>query len=128
MSPLRREMEKRRLAAAADLRAGMSVLRVARKYLVSRISVYRWLWAMEKGQQLAARRACGRKRKLDRLLIADLLVAENLTAREIAAAIEARCGVRYDPDHISRVRKQMREGMGLAGIGILARRRKDGSK
>jgi putative transposase len=113
----RDEMESRRLMAAEELQSGLSQSQVARKFGVSRTTASRWHRALNgKGvEALRKRRAPGRPSRLstDQLhLVADLHQAgpraagydsDRWTTMRFADAIQARFGVRYDPDHVGRI-------------------------
>jgi transposase len=113
----RNEMESRRLLAAQDLQAGLAQADVARKYRVSRTTVSRWNREMNtKGvEALRKRLAPGRPSKLtaDQLAtaveiyqagpISAGLDSPRWTTARFADAIFTRLGVRYDPDHVSRI-------------------------
>jgi transposase len=123
----RDEMESRRLMAAQDLQTGLSQSKVARKYGVSRTTASRWYRALGEGvEALRKRRAPGRPsrlsaeqlRGLKELYEAGPLAAgfhsERWTTARFAEAIQFRCGVRYDPDHVGRI---------LHRLGLRQRRR-----
>jgi transposase len=113
----RDEMESRRLLAAQDLQTGLKQSDVARKFGVSRTTASRWQHAV-KGtgvESLRKRRAPGRPSRLgpEQLkAIAEMYHAGPLmagydadrwTTSRFADAIQARFGVRYDPDHAGRI-------------------------
>lgn len=113
----RDEMERRRLLAASDLQNGLSQSQVARKFGVSRTTASRWCRALNgKGVEgLRKRRAPGRPSRLTagQLEGAAALYREGArsagfdtdrwTTARFAQAIQARFGVRYDPDHVGRI-------------------------
>jgi transposase len=113
----RDEMESRRLLAAQDLQTGLKQSDVARKFGVSRTSASRWQRALNgRGvESLRKRRAPGRPSRLrpEQLkAIAEMyhagprvagFDAERWTTSRFADAIQARFGVRYDPDHAGRI-------------------------
>jgi putative transposase len=113
----RDEMESRRLLAAQDLQQGLTQSQVARKFGVSRTTASRWHRALYgKGvESLRKRRAPGRPCRLDReqlLKLAELYQAgarasgfdtERWTTVRFAEAIQARFGIKYDPDHVGRI-------------------------
>jgi transposase len=113
----RDEMERRRLEAAQDLLNGTAQSEVARKFCVSRTTASRWHRALKGNgvESLRKRRAPGRPSRLTREQLAAIpaLVTEGATAHgfpdnrwttaRLAVAIEARFGVRYDPDHVGRL-------------------------
>jgi len=113
----RDEMESRRLLAAQDLQTGLKQSDVARKFGVSRTTASRWQFALKgKGvESLRKRRAPGRPSRLgtEQLkAIAEMyragprvmgLDADRWTTSRFADAIDARFGVRYDPDHAGRI-------------------------
>ena len=113
----RDEMERRRLEAAQQLLKGVSQARVARMYGVSRTTASRWHRALE-GQnleRLRKRKAPGRPSRLSaaqRTEIAEIFArgprssgfdSDRWTTARLAKAIEARFGIRYDPDHVGRL-------------------------
>ena len=117
----REQMERRRLAAARDLRAGPSQADVARKYGVSETSVSRWARRLRDGG-LEALRATKAKRPGPRLSKADLgrlraLLIEGAaahgwstdlwTTKRIAALIEREFGVRYHFNHMGRLLRRL---------------------
>src|SRR5690242_15078905 len=113
----RDEMESRRLMAAQDLQTGLSQSQVARKFGVSRTTASRWYRALSgRGVEgLRKRRAPGRPSRLNQeqlKSIADIYKAgaraagfdtDRWTTARFAEAIQARFGVRYDPDHAGRI-------------------------
>ena len=125
----RDEMESRRLMAAQDLQTGLSQSQVARKFGVSRTTASRWHRALNgKGvESLRKRRAPGRPSRLT----ADQLTGVNeiyhagpraagfnsdrWTTMRFADAINARFGIRYDPDHVGRL---------MHRLGLRERKRK----
>jgi transposase len=117
----RDEMERRRLEAAQDLLNGIAQSQVARKFGVSRTTASRWQRALRGSgvDSLRKRRAPGRPSRLSREQLSGLasLMAEGAmmygfpddrwTTVRLAVAIEARFGVRYDPDHVGRLMHKM---------------------
>jgi transposase len=113
----RDEMERRRLEAAKDLLNGITQSQVARKYGVSRTTASRWQRSLRSNgvESLRKRRAPGRPSRLSREQLAGLadVMADGAatygfpddrwTTARLAVAIEARYGVRYDPDHVGRL-------------------------
>jgi transposase len=113
----RDEMESRRLMAAQDLQRGLTQSQVARKFGVSRTTASRWNRALSgRGvEALRKRRAPGRPSRLTSQQfteVADIYRAgpraagfdsERWTTLRLAAAIEARFGIHYDPDHVGRI-------------------------
>jgi transposase len=113
----RDEMESRRLLAAQELQRGLSQSQVARKFGVSRTTASRWHRALNgKGVDgLRKRRAPGRPSRLTQeqlRLVAELyeagprlcgFEANRWTTSRFAKAIDARFGIRYDPDHVGRI-------------------------
>ena len=113
----RDEMEYRRLLAAQDLQQGLTQSQVARKFGVSRTTASRWHRALNgRGvEALHKRRAPGRPSRLttDQLRgVAEVYLAgprtagfdtDKWTTVRFAEAIQARFGVRYDPDHVGRI-------------------------
>jgi len=117
----RDEMERRRLEAAQDLLNGNAQSQVARKFGVSRTTASRWQRALrgEGVDSLRKRRAPGRPSRLTQEQLSGLasLMAEGAmlfgfpddrwTTARLSKAIEARFGVRYDPDHVGRLMHKM---------------------
>ena len=113
----RDEMESRRLLAAQDLQRGLSQSQVARKFGVSRTTASRWYRALSGNgmEGLRKRRAPGRPSRLnpDQLkIVAEIyqsgprtagFESDHWTTGRFADAIQARFGVRYDPDHVGRI-------------------------
>jgi putative transposase len=113
----RDEMESRRLLAAQDLQNGISQSQVARKFGVSRTTASRWGRALHGSgvEALRKRRAPGRPSRLSQhqlSRVAEVYQAgprsagfdsDRWTTTRFATAIEARFGVRYDPDHVGRI-------------------------
>jgi putative transposase len=113
----RDEMESRRLSAAQDLQRGLTQSQVARKFGVSRTTASRWHRALSgRGVDgLRKRRAPGRPSRLnaEQLVAAAEIYrsgprtagfqADRWTTERFAIAIQARFGVRYDPDHVGRI-------------------------
>jgi transposase len=110
-------MESRRLLAAQDLIEGISQSQVARKFGVSRTTASRWHRALNgRGvEALRKRRAPGRPSRLSaeqRVRIVEIYAegaraagfdSDRWTTARLAVAIEARFGIRYDPDHVGRL-------------------------
>jgi transposase len=127
----RDEMERRRLEAAQDLLNGTTQSNVARKFGVSRTTASRWQRALQGNgvESLRKRRAPGRPSRLSREQLQSLsdVMAEGAcaygftdgrwTTARLAAAIEARFGVRYDPDHVGRLMHKM--GLRKAAVRVL---------
>jgi putative transposase len=117
----RDEMERRRLEAAQDLLNGIAQSQVARKFGVSRTTASRWQRALRGSgvDSLRKRRAPGRPSRLSPEQLNGLasLMDEGAmpygfpdarwTTVRLAVAIEARFGVRYDPDHVGRLMHKM---------------------
>ena len=113
----RDEMESRRLLAAQDLIEGISQSQVARKFGVSRTTASRCHHALHgRGvDALRKRSAPGRPSRLSpeqRVQIVAIYAegahaagfdSDRWTTARLAVAIEARFGVRYDPDHVGRL-------------------------
>lgn len=113
----RDEMESRRLLAAQDLQRGLSQSQVARKFGVSRTTASRWYRALSgRGLEgLRKRRAPGRPSRLNSeqlSIVAEIyrsgprtagFDSDRWTTARFAEAIQARFGVRYDPDHVGRI-------------------------
>jgi len=113
----RDEMESRRLLAAQDLQRGLTQSQVARKFGVSRTTASRWRRALSgRGLEgLRKRRAPGRPSRLTTEqfeTVAEIYRSgpraagfntDRWTTARFAEAIQARFGVRYDPDHAGRI-------------------------
>jgi len=113
----RDEMESRRLLAAQDLQTGLKQSDVARKFGVSRTTASRWHRALNgRGvESLRKRRAPGRPSRLSAEQLRTItemyqagprmagLDADRWTTARFADAIQAKFGVRYDPDHAGRI-------------------------
>jgi transposase len=113
----RDEMESRRLSAAQDLQRGLTQSQVARKFGVSRTTASRWHRALSgRGLEgLRKRRAPGRPSRLtaEQLVAAAEIyrsgprtagfLTDRWTTERFARAIQARFGIRYDPDHVGRI-------------------------
>jgi putative transposase len=113
----RDDMERRRLEGARELSDGLSQSQVARKFGVSRTTASRWNRALTSSgvDALRKRKATGRPTRLNNQQLAELveifdagpdangLSDARWTTRLFARAIEARFGVRYDPDHVGRL-------------------------
>jgi len=117
----RDQMEKRRLEAVQDLQRGLTQSSVARKFFVSRTTASRWNRALQQNgvEALRKRRATGRPSRLSReqlQLIPDLFAPGAIvhgfpnnrwTTARLAAVIETRFGVHYDPDHVGRLMQKL---------------------
>jgi transposase len=117
----RDDMEKRRLEAVQDLLQGLTQSKVARKFGVSRTTASRWNRALRQTgvDALRKRRATGRPCRLSReqLELIPSIFAQGAvvhgfpdnrwTTARLAAVIEARCGVRYDHDHVGRLMQKL---------------------
>ncbi len=132
----RDEMESRRLLAAQDLQRGLTQSQVARKFGVSRTTASRWHRALNgRGVDgLRKRRAPGRPSRLnaEQLLAAAEIYrsgprtagfqTDRWTTARFAGAIQARFGIRYDPDHVGRIihrlglRERVRSHRSMADI------------
>jgi len=113
----RDEMESRRLLAAQDLQRGLSQSQVARKFGVTRTTASRWCRALSGHgvEALRKRRAPGRPSRLNAEqlhIVSEVyrsgpracgLDADRWTTARFAEAIQARFGIRYDPDHVGRI-------------------------
>jgi len=113
----RDEMESRRLAAAEDLLRGITQARVARKFGVSRTTASRWCRTLggEGMERLRKRKATGRPSRLSASQLEEVremfaagpraagLDSDRWTTARLAAAIEIRFGIHYDPDHVGRL-------------------------
>ncbi len=117
----REQVERRRLAAARDLRAGMTQAAVARKYGVSETSASRWAKALRDGGlgALRARKAQGPEPRLserDRDWLRVLLIegaashgwsTDLWTTKRVATLIEREFGVAYHFNHVGRLLLQL---------------------
>jgi transposase len=113
----RDEMEHRRLEAAEDLLKGVTQARVARKFGVSRTTASRWNKALagHSLERLRKRKAPGRPSRLTSSQQAEVseifalgprafgFETDRWSTARLAQAIQARFGVRYDPDHVGRL-------------------------
>lgn len=113
----REQMERRRLAAARDLRAGMRQADVARKYGVSEASVSRWARRLRDGglEALRATKAEGPEPRLSddalerlRAMLIEGAAAHGWstdlwTTKRIATLIEREFGVRYHFNHVGKL-------------------------
>jgi transposase len=118
-----------RQQAAALFAAGARQADVAREVGVSRVTAMHWqrIWRDSGEAGLLAQRPLGRRPKLnaDQMRRIDLAVAQSPRAcgfdldrwslAAIAALIEKRTGVAYDPRHIGRVLRRM--GWSVPPIG-----------
>ncbi|MGB7759966.1 MAG: helix-turn-helix domain-containing protein [Bryobacteraceae bacterium] len=105
------------MTAAQDLQRGLTQSQVARKFGVSRTTASRWDRALlGRGMDgLRKRRAPGRPSRLnaEQLQLAAELYrsgprtagfqTDRWTTARFAGAIQARFGIRYDPDHVGRI-------------------------
>ena len=111
----RLELESRRLLAVADLKAGVLGGTVARRYGVSRTTLVRWRRAIARDDDMKARKAPGRPRRLtpnQDLMLAALYASgpraagvdlDRWRAREFRDVIVRTFGVRFDTDHVGRI-------------------------
>lgn len=113
----RNEMERRRLEAAQDLLKGVPQARVARKFGVSRTTASRWHRTLDRHgvERLHKRKAPGRPSRMTASQMAEVqemfalgalafgCETDRWTTARLARAIEARFGIRYDPDHVGRL-------------------------
>lgn len=116
-SHTRDEMEIRRLAAAKELLNGVTQCQVARKYGVSRTTASRWQRSIvHKGVDgMRKRRATGRPSRLTadqvdairKMYFEGALTygfsSDRWTTGRLAEAIDRKCGIRYDQDHVGRL-------------------------
>ena len=121
----RDELERRRLLAAADLKAGMKQIEVARKYATTRASVSRWAAALELEGEGALRRRNppGQPSKLtpkqweqlEQMLIAGPSAAgystEIWTGKRVQRLVREKFGVRFNTSHLIEV---MHERFGMS--------------
>lgn len=104
--PSRSTMEARRLAAAIQLRDGVSQSQVAREFGVSRTTAGRWVDAIRRGDSLVRRKAPGRPTGLTHAQIERLKAeycANRWNFREFMEVIHLLTDVRYDEDHVGRL-------------------------
>ena len=115
-------LEQRRLRAVARLEAGLTMQEVSHRVGTSIASVSRWHQAVAKGgvAALAAKPVPGRPRKLQKSegrRLVDLLLKgpmaygypnELWTLKRIARVIFREFGVRYHPNHVWRVLRELR--------------------
>jgi transposase len=113
----RDEMELRRLEAAEELIRGTTQARVARKFGVSRTTASRWNRALagHSLERLRKRKAPGRPSRLTSSQQAEVteifalgprafgFETDRWSTARLANAIQARFGIRYDPDHVGRL-------------------------
>jgi transposase len=107
----REQMEARRLRAAELLAGGMSQADVARVCGVSRTCTSRWGRQMREGVDMRMSKATGRPPKLTAEQKEELKTLwscrRKWTCLEFAAVIEAYFAVKYDPDHVSRLVREL---------------------
>lgn len=121
----RDELERRRLLAAADLKAGVKQIEVARKYGTTRASVSRWASALEQEGEAALRRRNppGRPSKLSEsqwARLEQILIdgpravgysTEIWTGKRVQRLVRERFGVSYNASHLIEV---MHERFGMS--------------
>lgn len=121
----RDELERRRLLAAADLKAGVKQIEVARRYGTSRASVSRWAAALEEHGEAALRRRNppGRPSKLDDAQWARLekilmdgprtvgYSNDIWTGKRVQRLVREKFGVQFNVSHLIEV---MHERFGLS--------------
>lgn len=108
----RDELEARRLAAAAQLRAGVTQAAIAKMYGVSRTTTMRWKKRLLSGD-LKKRRGTGRPTKINdvqrerlRQILADpseVWGYSHWSTSSIADVIFAEFNIRYDRDTVGRM-------------------------
>lgn len=112
----RPEMESRRLSAALDLKAGLKVTAVAKKWGVSRITADRWKRALKCGETLKSRKGSGRpsrllpwqQSKLRRMYSAAMECGERWTQRTVQEEIKKHFGIEYEQDHCGWILHKLR--------------------
>lgn len=128
-------MERRRLAAARDLRRGMRKVDVARKHRVSYVSVWRWETRLGRGGDgaLRLRRATGRPPKLNPLDLRKLggILDRGAsfsggsrriwTSTAVACLIRSVFRVRYHVNHVPRLLRKMEAARTVRGGGPILR-------
>jgi transposase len=121
----RDELERRRLLAAADLKAGVKQIEVARKYGTTRASVSRWASALEaEGEEALRRRnppgqpsklTPAQWTRLEQLLIdgprAVGYSTEIWTGKRVQRLVRDQFGVHYNVSHLIEV---MHERFGMS--------------
>jgi transposase len=114
-------LQRRRLKAAASFEQGLSKAEVARRLGVSNQSAGRWFVTWQKGGSAALRHPgrAGRKPRLTEAQLAALQddlqqnpqahgFATNLwTTERVARLIQRRFAVKYHPDHVWRILRQL---------------------
>jgi transposase len=103
----RLQLERRRMAAAADFNAGMRQAKIVRKYGVSRATASRWArdLKLQGIEGLKKRKPTGRRPRMNRDPVLQLAREKKWTGREFRDAIAERFGVTYDVDHCLRLLK-----------------------
>ena len=106
----RAELEARRLSAIPDLQGDvLSAAAIAKRYGVSRVTVYRWQNAiLANGEDgLKIHRAPGRPSRINdaqRAAICRLFRRERWwTQSRFADALSNELGIEYSPDHVGRI-------------------------
>jgi transposase len=99
-------MERRRFSAARDLDGGMRQSAVARKYDVSRTSASRWARMVRNHESLLATKPPGRPFRIEPDILWEIILEcpKAMTNEVMAKVIKDVTGVRYDPDHVGRLR------------------------
>jgi transposase len=106
MTEERKDMERRRFSAARDLDGGMRQSDVARKYDVSRTTASRWAHLVKNNESLFARKPPGRPFRIEPDALREIILEcpKGMTNEVTAKVIKDVTGVRYDPDHVGRLR------------------------
>ncbi len=101
------EMEAQRMRAAEMLKGGQGAVAVAKKLGVTKMAVYRWVWALRNGSDLRRTKAPGRPSRLtpgEVMQLRDLWKTQpRWTSKRFAKEIERSCGVKYHVDHVLRL-------------------------
>jgi len=112
----RAELEARRLDAIPGLQNGTAISELARRYEVTRTTVYRWKRALARGESLKASRTPGRPSRLSadqREKIRILFYAgprdptQRWTQRTFTAALQTKLKIEYSQDHVGRLMHQL---------------------
>jgi len=112
----RPEMEFRRLSAALDLKAGLKVIAVAKKWGVSRMTAHRWKKELRHGYSLARRKPTGRPSKLtpkqqhdlQAAYLAELGKGQRWTNTSLQAFIYRVYRIQFQHDYCCRILQKLR--------------------
>jgi transposase len=109
----RAELEARRLSAIPDLQSEMSQRAIAKRYGVSRRTIYQWKSMLSNGENgLKARKAPGRPPRMtpDQIRMLRAIWKEgpgigfdHWTARRFAEAIQQHIDIEFSHDHVGRI-------------------------